>query len=267
MSVVVTERIESRRMTVGVESQQSTLELDLNVMGTDSEQVASVAVDNWAPPVWGPGTPRLYRQRFTIEYFGSDLWRARVFYDTTDPSLSAENSFEFDTSGGSERITQSLATISVWGGGPDFQGAIGVSDSGVEGVDIVVPRIVFSFTNYYGEVSPEYRALLIELTASVNQYPFKGLAAGEVLFLGANVRRNDSRFGTPWVVTYQFAVQRNRSNFNVGGITVGHKAGWDYLWARYEQAVDTDAVALVRRPTAVYVERVYPPGDFARLGI
>lgn len=269
MNVVVTEHFESRSLTHGNDGQESTLELVLNVMGTSSEQEAMSAAKAWAPTVWNPGPPRLYRQRVSISPAGPTLWRTTVFYDTTDPALSAENSFEMDTTGGVERITQSLATRAAHGYGavPSFDGAIGVSDSGVDGCDKVVPRPVFSFTKYYGEVSAAYRTLLINLTGTVNAFPFQGFAAGEVLFLGANVRRNDSRYGTPWIVTYQFAASRNRTNFYVGGIPVALKYGWDYLWARYAPTIDTGTGVLVRRPAAVYIERIYEGADLNALGI
>ena len=45
------------------------------------------------------------------------------------------------------------------------------------------------------------------------------------------------------------------------------KKGWEYLWVRYEDAEDAAANALVKKPTAAYVEKVYEEGDFAGLGI
>ena len=53
----------------------------------------------------------------------------------------------------------------------------------------------------------------------------------------------------------------------LGDITGIAKKGREYLWVRYEDTEDDTAKALVKRPVAVYVERVYDEGNFADLGI
>lgn len=40
-----------------------------------------------------------------------------------------------------------------------------------------------------------------------------------------------------------------------------------YLWVRYANSVDDTAKALVKKPIATYVERVYEYGDFSLMGI
>ncbi len=39
------------------------------------------------------------------------------------------------------------------------------------------------------------------------------------------------------------------------------------MWVRYADAEDTTAKAIVKKPVAVYVEKVYDEGDFSGLGI
>jgi hypothetical protein len=53
----------------------------------------------------------------------------------------------------------------------------------------------------------------------------------------------------------------------VGDILVDEKAGWDYMWVRFEESEDGDAFAIVKRPVAVYIERVYERCDFAAIGV
>ena len=53
----------------------------------------------------------------------------------------------------------------------------------------------------------------------------------------------------------------------IGEITDIAKKGWEYLWVRYTDVEDTTAKALVKRPAAVYIEKVYLDGDFADLGV
>ena len=69
-----------------------------------------------------------------------------------------------------------------------------------------------------------------------------------------------------WEIAYKFAASPNRSNFSVGDITGISKKGWEYMWVRYEDAEDAAAKAIVKKPVAVYVEKVYEEGNFASLG-
>jgi len=59
----------------------------------------------------------------------------------------------------------------------------------------------------------------------------------------------------------------NRSNIVVGEITGIARKGWEYLWVRYADAKDDTAKAIVKKPVAAYVEKVYEEGSFAGLGI
>jgi hypothetical protein len=80
------------------------------------------------------------------------------------------------------------------------------------------------------------------------------------------VRRGDRREDL-WEITYRFAVSQNRSSFTVGGIAVATKLGWDYLWVRYADEVDDALKQVVKKPVAVYIEKVYYGTDFSGLGI
>lgn len=271
MSITVTEKVESRRLVASRDGKASTFDLVLNVRGTANELKAKNAASAFAPEVWGSGFPQLWKQTVTVEPVvidGEDsLWLATVHYDTSGPEpLSANDSFEFSTHGGTQNVTQALASVAKYpSDAPNYQGAIGVTDSGVEGVDIVVPQLTFRETHYFAELSGSYKLLLAALSGKVNSTPFRGFAAGEVLFIGVDAYRADSKHETPWVVTYEFAVQANRSNFVVGGIPVAFKYGWDYMWVRYGPSISEDT--LVRVPRSVHIERVYDFTSFAALGI
>ena len=45
------------------------------------------------------------------------------------------------------------------------------------------------------------------------------------------------------------------------------KKGWEYMWVRYADSEDTVAKAIVKKPIAAYIERVYDEGNFAAMGI
>jgi len=156
-----------------------------------------------------------------------------------------------------------------------------------------VPVYSFSETHYLADsfVTPAYRGTLFALTGKVNSAAFKGCAAGECLFLGA---AGSKRGADDWEIAYRFAASPNRTNIVIGEITVASKKGWEYLWARLQTAmhcrletwsatptprteapiaIDRDwrplaaAKAIVKRPVAAYVEKVYEEGNFAGLGI
>ena len=51
---------------------------------------------------------------------------------------------------------------------------------------------------------------------------------------------------------------------DIGPIT---KWGWEYLWVQYADEADDDTKQVVKKPVAVYVEKVYYGTDFSGLGI
>ena len=173
-------------------------------------------------------------------------------------------------SGGTQHITQSLQTVGSYAPpgkqAPDFKGAIGVTHDSVEGVDITIPVYNFSETHYIATaaVTGAYKAALFNLTGKVNDGAFRGFAIGEVLFLGAS---GSKRGEDDWEITFRFAASPNVTGLTIGDITGIDKKGWEYMWVRYADAEDAAAKAIVKKPVAVYVEKVYETGDFAGLGI
>ena len=188
--------------------------------------------------------------------------------DPAQPGDPLGPSYTFETSGGTQHITQSLQTISKHGKPgvlpPDFKGAIGVSADSVEGTDITVP--IFRFSETYSIPVPlithAYKLTVFNLTGKVNSAAFKGFATGEVLFLGASGSR---RGVEKWEITYQFAASKNAVGITVGDIVNIDKKGWGYLWVRYGDVEDEKV--LVKQPESVYIERVYDSANFAQLGI
>jgi len=68
-----------------------------------------------------------------------------------------------------------------------------------------------------------------------------------------------------WEITHRFSASPNKTGLTIGDITGIEKKGWEYLWVRYADAEDTAAKTLVKKPAAVYVEKVYEEGDFSVL--
>jgi hypothetical protein len=259
---VIIERFDSRESTVGVEN--PSVDLLYVVGGTEDDAVVRTTVEATIPAMYAG----LVFQNYHIAHQGGGVWEVTARYGKVEPKKPGESSFSFDTGGGTQKITQSLATVASYAppgeDPPDFKGAIGVNNDSVEGTDITIPVYNFKETHYIpvALVTPAYKAAIFSLTGKVNAFPFKGFAPGEVLFMGAS----GSQRGTEdWEITFSFAASPNATGLTIGDITGIDKKGWEYLWVRYQDV--EDANVLVKQPAAVYVEQVYPYGDFSLLGI
>lgn len=275
MPFTVEERDTSRTITSGA---NPAVELRFVVRGTgadaDNDEGALGELENEAPDEF-LGLPR---RDVRIEPAGPGLWDGEAAYapeqQETSPPQQGESVFAFDTGGGTQHITQSLGTVSTHAApgmtAPSFQGAIGVTADSVEGVDIVVPVFNFSETHVLpdSQVTESYKLLLMILTGKVNSDTFRGFASGSLLFLGASGTKRGSASGDgDWEVTFRFAASANQVGIAIGPITGISKKGWEYLWVRYEDAEDAGAQAIVKRPVAAYVEKVYLELPFTALGI
>ena len=263
MAITIYEQFESRMVTTGL---NPSAELRYKIFGTNDDLSARVTLEAGSPvafDVYEDASVVLYRESAAVEPLGDELWEGVVRYGVSLPTDS--ESFSFDTSGGSQHITQSLETIARYAPAgqtaADCKGAIGVTPNGVEGVDITVPVYSFSATKYvpHSVIVGGYKAVLFSLTGKVNDDTFEGLEAGECLFLGASGSR---RGGGDWEINFRFAASQNVEGITIGDIEDIDKKGFEYLWVRYEDVEDTTAKALVKRPIAVYIEKVYEEGDF-----
>ncbi len=267
MPITVTEKFESRDSTTGSDA---SVELLYNVWGTDDDLAAKAALEAQAPATYDG----LVRKSCSVEPVGPELWEGTARYQRPENNRSVpetgDSVFSFDTGGGTQHITQSLATVAKYAPAgktaPDFKGAVGVTHDNVEGVDITLPVYNWAETHYLADaaVTGEYKGTLFSLTGKVNNDTFKGLDAGECLFLGAS---GSKRGDDDWEISFRFAASPNKTNLTIGGITGINKKGWEYLWVRYVDEVDSSAKALVKRPLAAYVEKVYEYGDLSQLGI
>lgn len=195
-----------------------------------------------------------------LRQLGAGRVEAMVEYGLAD----ATQEFEFDTTGGTARIRQSFATRR-YGTGPSFGGLINCHDGKVDGVDIPVPNMSYSEARSFITVSYAYRNALRDLVGFTNKFAWKGFAANEVLFLGAQGRKVGREL---WRLRFFFATGKNVANLLMGsGITVVRKDAWEYLWTYHEPAIDPTENVLVPMPRAHFVETVHRSIDFAVLGI
>ncbi len=266
MPVVVQERFESRRVKIGT---NPSAELKYWIQGAATELEARANLLSNIPATYqldAGGTIQLPLLDYEVEPMGVDLWDAVVMY-----GWQAQAQYSFDTTGGTQKITQSRATAQKYAlpgkTPPDFKGAIGVTNDSVEGCEVTVPVYAFAETYYLADsiVTPAYKQTIYNLTGCVNTVAYKGYQPGELLFLGAQGAKNGYLEG--WSVQFRFAASPNQTSLTMGEITGIDKKGWEYLWVRYQEAEDTAAKALIRKPVAVYIEEVYRKGDLTALGI
>ena len=273
----------------------STMSRSYKVFGTADDRVVHSAVNTqistvgygWQYP--GASGAQLWAESYSISFLGDNAWQVTINYEKTgaEPAETdpLKRSRSFDTTGGTQHITQAAqgSIVGVSGNAvttasperrfppsaPMMDGAIGVDSNGVNGVDIVSPQLQwqeqYDVPNAY--ITSAYIRGLAGLTGTVNNASFRGFAAGEVLFLGCsgNQEWDDQKGRGPWSLTYRFAASQNVTNKTIGSIAGIDKKGHEYLWVRYEESVSgTD---LIKKPKAVYIDKVYMDGDFSGLGI
>ncbi len=257
----IEEKFDSRET---IEGDNPSVTLKYIIKETNDDLAAKGLLYNNSPSIYDG----LVRQSWSVDPLGGDMWEGTVRYGLLAPLETGQSSFNFDTGGGTQHITQSLATVGAYAPAgqtpPDFGGAIGVTRDNVEGVDITVPVFSFSETHYLADslVTPAYQNVLFSLTGTVNNAPFRWFAAGECMFLGASGAK---RGQDDWEITFRFAASPNRTGIVVGDIVGIAKGGWEYLWVRYEDTEDGSSQTLVKRPVAAYVEQVYEHTDFSQL--
>lgn len=241
----------------------------------------------WQYP--GQPTVQLLAESYSVSYLGDDAWQVQINYakdgaDDDEQQDPLKRSRSFDTSGGTQHITQAKGgTVTTTGStttttstetkfppsAPSMDSAIGVDGDSVAGVDIVVPQL--TWTETYDVPSPyvtnDYIKTVAALTGTVNKEAFRSFAAGEVLFLGASGSHewDEEKGDGPWSLSYKFVASPNVTNETIGPVTGITKRGHDYLWIRYEDSV-TDST-LLKKPKFVYVNKVYRDGSFSGLGI
>lgn len=186
-----------------------------------------------------------------------------------EPGEYTPGSVAFDTIGRTEHRTQAYAERKVPFSADGMEKAINVSGESVNGIDVVVPGMRYSETwiiPIQTAMSAEFINAVYTLTGTVNQFPFRVFEPGEALFLGARGQWGEDQPFVP--VTFEFEARAKTVDEYITGLNAGvdgtySKDGWEYLWIRYEDAVEGDS--LIRRPKAAYINEIYKKKDWAPL--
>lgn len=257
MAATIEEHFDSRHVQLGLNPYGH---LQYIIRGTTDYEEALTLLNATFPSTLSSIPAQSYR----VVPLANDIWLGTVRYGGAVGAAN-EEVYQFDTGGGSQHITNSIATVARYapsgGTAPNFQGAIGVGKNDIAGADIVVPTYSWNQVKYHptSAVDAAYRATLFGLTGRVNNATWNGYAQCEVLFMGA---AGELR-GSVWEISYRFAAQPNMTGIEIGSITGIAKKGWEYLWVQYES--DDDGSAILKVPSSVHIEQVYHYGDFSGL--
>lgn len=271
---------ESRQATIARKGRkaQSSYRKSFKIFGTKDDTELHNDINSkvtsqyayWSYP--GAAGMELRAESYSVSYLGDEAWQVTIDYikdgaeDSGNPLKRARS---FDTTGGTQHITQAVAETKYGTGAPDQFKAIGVDDNGVNGVDIVVPQLQWTETYDVpdGYVSDSYIKGVAEVTGRTNMEGFRGFAPGEVLFVGCTGSQewDDDKGRGPWSLSFRFVASPNVSGQTIGDVTGVNKNGHEYLWVRYESESSSDT--LIKKPKHVYVNKVYEEAAFSNLGI
>lgn len=188
-----------------------------------------------------------------------------------DPPVTGavEQRFNFQAQGG--HFYTSLSTVNSYGTNPpDFKQAINVvkvdGTPRVEGANVSPPPETFTIAFFpaNASVSDAYIKGVYDLVGAVNNASYNTFAAGELMLVrcAGGIRTN-----ADFSIEFGFSYIPNTSSLSIGGIGPITKDGHDLLWAYFEDVEDTTNDALVKNPTAIYIERVWNRGDFTDLSL
>jgi hypothetical protein len=242
------------------------------VTGTENEGEVESIVESTVPGFRGS----LIVKDYSAKHEGAGVWEVVVHYE--HPSLGARKiletddpaEFSFEIGGQNEKVYTSLQTINRYipsgAALQDFKQAINVNETGVDGTDVQKRTLALSYRKAFapGSLTAAFISGIYGYALTVNSAPWKGFAAGEVLFIGC---QGGERGTQNPVLTFRFLASPNISSWVIGDIGGIAAKGWEYVWASFERNADATGKAMVRRPRQVNVEKVYETSDFNGLPI
>jgi len=243
---------------------------DDTILHTDINTKITSSMQYWQYP--GVTGMQLRAEQYSVSFLGDNAWQVTIQYEKNgaeDGTAPLKRARSFDTTGGTQHMTQAYSETRFGTSAPDQKNAIGVDSNGVNGVDIVVPQLQwqesYDVPNTY--VTSSWITGVAGVTGRTNDASFRGFQAGEVLFVGCSGSQewDDQKGRGPWSLSFRFVASKNVTGETIGDITGVSKKGHEYLWVRYEDAVDSNV--LLKKPKAVYVNKVYRETSFSVLGI
>ncbi len=219
----------------------------------------------------------LWRQNVKItQQKAVDIWYAEATYGPIQPPDPATWQWEIDATTDNVHVTASKQCVATYNGAGNapaatVPGSNTVGDDGqgnVEGCDIIASATTWTEQHQLlaTAVPFKYADTLDSIAGFTNEKTFRGLAAGQALFLGANIKRSSK--DPKWVdASYRFRKDRT-VNVAIQGVNqTVVKPPHHFVDVRFSQTVDADSKSSVRQIQWVKVHRMYDPVDFEQLGI
>ena len=281
MTIRVEETIDSRSLTASHEANQRRIELEFIAwddtrpeVNADPETItaavlATVLASPYGDPLYG-----LRMQTIQLKPLTKSAFIATVPYGVMEPAKLDQVRFGFSTSGGSEHITHSLATIASYTPtgrpAPDNNGGIAMQagDPNPKGTNRLVPQLSFRVIGYFDPAAwnAAQWLLLNDLSATWNLAPWHGWPAKTLLFEFAECSEVVLGAGDMVPVTFHFKARRFETVDKGNGI-VFVKDPWDHVWDLPTPATDAVTSSMVSRIKATYREQIYAGSDFTLLGL
>jgi hypothetical protein len=196
------------------------------------------------------------------------LWRPK------QPEVAGESSFNFEIATQPVRIVVPLSAQTVYTRSGESAPAdsstwlIGQQGDGSapEGAEVSEPIANFSETHWIAanSITQAYQRTVLKVIGRINQSPFRGWQAEEVLCTGVS---GSQRGADDWEVSFRFGVREHQTGLTVAGIEDVDKKGWQYLWPRYELAKDSTEPILSNKVKYIVVADVFRTANFTQLGI
>ncbi|MDO5113216.1 MAG: hypothetical protein Q4E67_02465 [Planctomycetia bacterium] len=200
----------------------------------------------------------------STEITGPNQYQFVASYNAWKPKT-----IQYSRNSGGKTARIKFGSVITWGGVDDkppinYGGGIGFSNGVFEGVDVPVPGSNFTITAAYpfAFYTPQYERILNSYRGCVNSSNFSIYAPGEVMFLDANVTKEEEtnpNTGDPryfWRIAFAFEASPNVTGLtNNDTLNPINKYGHDAYWIDTVTATDPEANRMTRKPVGHYTVR------------
>lgn len=148
---------------------------------------------------------------------------------------------------------------------PNTGTAIGVTEDGIQGAEVYSPGLMLQVTAYYfpKSLTHGFISILADMFPAVNDAPFLGREAGEVLITGCD---GEATINDIIPISYSMIVKKNLNDLPdppFPNITAPAHAIVDYRYVKNTEEVTGTPLNM---PTYRFIHRHYDPKDLSKLG-
>lgn len=268
---LICEQLWKDNQLAGLKDKESA-ELSYIVIGTNDIKIGHDAVRGKAPENYqgcGIKTISVDRQEDNAIYYTVSYQQDET--SSADKKQEEQATVSFDCGGGTMHRTHAIGKERIAFGTKKAGGAIGWngksgSEMSITGVDIPTAQLRETYTKIMklSKITTAYKRKVANLVGKVNMGSFKGWESGEVMFLGMSYSC-PAKKSAKVTVSFNFSIQMNEHNAQVGEKKIGNKKGWEYVWVLSKTVMDKDTPKLDIE--AIYVDQVCEYANFGILGL